>query len=372
MLAMPLVGLAGRVMRESMPAEIARFVPGWDQLGADWRSLLFSVLVAVFAAFVFSAIPAWRAARLDLNTTLREGGRSVTEGGRRQVGRNILVVGQLTAALALLVTAGDAGRSARALIDGPQGYEPRGVLALRGDAVGRALLRGGPAARLHAYAPGQARGAARRDEASPPRTRCRAATATRRAGSRSRDSRSRRAPTRRRWRRASRRRTLRDASPAAAAGPLPRGGRQGGGARRGGREPVVRRALLARAGPARQALPHGGRRQGHAVARCRRRDRRRDPSVDHAEERADLLPAARAGADAVPDVRAAHERGSRRTGVRGEARARRRRSRPAGVPARAACRARSGSPRSACSTSPGSWWPSACWRWCSPSAASTG
>jgi putative ABC transport system permease protein len=128
-LAMPLVGLAGRVMRESMPAEIARFVPGWDQLGADWRSLLFSVLVAVAAAFVFSAIPAWRAARLDLNTTLREGGRSVTEGGRRQVGRNILVVGQLTAALALLVAAGDAGRSACALIDGPQGYEPRGVLA---------------------------------------------------------------------------------------------------------------------------------------------------------------------------------------------------------------------------------------------------
>jgi len=128
-LAMPLVGLAGRVLRESMPAEIARFVPGWDQLGADWRSLLFSVLIAVAAAFVFSAIPAWRAARLDLNTTLREGGRSVTEGGGRQLGRSILVVGQLAAALALLVAAGDAGRSARALSDGPQGYEPQGVLA---------------------------------------------------------------------------------------------------------------------------------------------------------------------------------------------------------------------------------------------------
>jgi putative ABC transport system permease protein len=128
-LAMPLVALAGRALRESMPAEIARFVPGWDQLGADWRSLLFSVLVAVAAAFAFSAIPAWRAARLDLNATLREGGRSVTEGGRRQVGRNLLVVGQLTAALALLVAAGDAGRSARALVEGPQGYEPKGVLS---------------------------------------------------------------------------------------------------------------------------------------------------------------------------------------------------------------------------------------------------
>jgi putative ABC transport system permease protein len=127
--AMPLVALAARVLRESMPAEIARFVPGWQQLGADWRSLLFSALVAVAAAFAFSAIPAWRATRLDLNATLREGGRAVTAGGRRQLGRDVLVVGQLSAALALLVVAGDAARSARALVDGPQGYEPRGVLA---------------------------------------------------------------------------------------------------------------------------------------------------------------------------------------------------------------------------------------------------
>ncbi len=129
LVALPLMGGAARLMRESMPAEIARFVPGWQQLGADWRSLLFSAAVAVVAAFVFSAIPAWRAARVDLNATLREGGRAVTPGGRRQVGRNLLVVGQLTAALVLLVTAGVAVRSALALLDGPQGYEPRGVLA---------------------------------------------------------------------------------------------------------------------------------------------------------------------------------------------------------------------------------------------------
>ena len=127
--AIPIVALTARVLRESMPAEIARFVPGWQQLGADWRSLLFSTLVAVLAAFAFSAIPAWRATRLDLNATLRDGGRAVTAGGRRQLGRDMLVVGQLTAALALLVVAGDAARSARALVEGPQGYEPKGVLA---------------------------------------------------------------------------------------------------------------------------------------------------------------------------------------------------------------------------------------------------
>ena len=53
----------------------------------------------------------------------------MTEGGRRQLGRNLLVVAQLAAALALLATAAVAVRSADALLDGPQGYDPRGVLA---------------------------------------------------------------------------------------------------------------------------------------------------------------------------------------------------------------------------------------------------
>ena len=53
----------------------------------------------------------------------------MTESGRRQLGRNLLVVTQLAAALALLATAAVAVRSADALLHGPQGYDPRGVLA---------------------------------------------------------------------------------------------------------------------------------------------------------------------------------------------------------------------------------------------------
>ena len=127
-LAMPLQALAARALRENMPAEIVRFLPGWQHLGADWRTLAFSAVVAVLAAGLFSALPAWRASRLELNEALREGGRSVSEGGSRQRGRNVLVVAQVAGALALLATAGVAVRSADALVNGPQGYEPRGVL----------------------------------------------------------------------------------------------------------------------------------------------------------------------------------------------------------------------------------------------------
>ena len=127
-LAMPLQALASRALRDHMPAEIARFLPGWAGLGADWRTLLFSAALAVVAAGLFSALPAWRASRPDLNEALREGGRSMTVGGVRQRGRNALVVAQLSAAVVLVATAGLAVRSADTLLNGPQGFDPRGVL----------------------------------------------------------------------------------------------------------------------------------------------------------------------------------------------------------------------------------------------------
>lgn len=129
-LALPLQALASHALRVNMPAEVARFLPGWQLVGADARSLLFSVLLAVLAAMLFSLVPAWRAARPDQSEALRDGGRSVAAGGARQRGRNLLVVGQLAAALALVATASLAVKSAHALLNGPQGYEPQGVLAM--------------------------------------------------------------------------------------------------------------------------------------------------------------------------------------------------------------------------------------------------
>lgn len=129
-LALPLQALASRALRVNMPAEIVRFLPGWQHLGADSRSLLFSTLLAVLAAALFSLVPAWRSSRLDLAEALRDGGRTASAGAARQRGRNLLVVAQLAAALALVAGAGLAVKSADRLLNGPQGYEPDGVLAM--------------------------------------------------------------------------------------------------------------------------------------------------------------------------------------------------------------------------------------------------
>ena len=125
---MPLVALAARAMRENMPAEIARFVPGWENLGADWRTLAFSAVVAVLAAARLQrrAGVARLAARPQRGAPRRRPLRH--RGGSRQRGRNLLVVAQVAGALALLVAAGVAVRSADALARRPPGLRARGVL----------------------------------------------------------------------------------------------------------------------------------------------------------------------------------------------------------------------------------------------------
>jgi putative ABC transport system permease protein len=129
-LSVPLMALGARVARESMPAEILRYLPGWDHLGADWRTLAFSAALGLVAAGMFSAIPALRATRGSANDVLHDGGRASTAGRGRQRGRNVLVVVQMAAALVLVATAGLAVRSSLALLNGPQGYDPERMLTL--------------------------------------------------------------------------------------------------------------------------------------------------------------------------------------------------------------------------------------------------
>lgn len=128
-LSLPLTALGAYAVRAHMPAEILRFVAGWERIGLDWRTAAFSAVLAVAASALFSAWPALRAARSDPNDALREGGRAATAGASRQRGRNVLVVVQFAAAMALVAMAGVSLRGALALVDGPQGYEPDGAIA---------------------------------------------------------------------------------------------------------------------------------------------------------------------------------------------------------------------------------------------------
>lgn len=66
--------------------------------------LLFALATTVVSGLVFGSVPAWYATRIDLNTTLRRGGRTAIPGGRR--GLRALVVAELALAASLLGGAG--------------------------------------------------------------------------------------------------------------------------------------------------------------------------------------------------------------------------------------------------------------------------
>jgi putative ABC transport system permease protein len=80
-------------------------LPFWMRIELDGTALIFSFLVAVLTGLLFGLVPAWRAARVDLNLALKEGARG-SGGARARRLRHGLVVAEIALSLLLLVGAG--------------------------------------------------------------------------------------------------------------------------------------------------------------------------------------------------------------------------------------------------------------------------
>jgi macrolide transport system ATP-binding/permease protein len=99
----------------------------------DLRVYAFALLAVLITGAIVGIIPALRVARSDVNAVLREGGRSVSEGPRRHLVRNTLVVAQLAGSLLLLIVAGLFVRSLDKAQQMYLGYSPDHVLDLTVD-----------------------------------------------------------------------------------------------------------------------------------------------------------------------------------------------------------------------------------------------
>jgi putative ABC transport system permease protein len=121
------VGL--QVLRGAMPAKIARFVAGWDSINVDGRLVAATIVLACGTAIVFGVVPALQASRPLVAETLKDGGRGATSGRRRL--RRGLVVAEMALALPLLVASGLSALAVNRFLNGPQGYEPAGLLSMR-------------------------------------------------------------------------------------------------------------------------------------------------------------------------------------------------------------------------------------------------
>jgi len=86
--------------RLSIPSDVTIAL----ELSPDVRVLVFALLVSLVTGLAFGLPPALRSARNDITARLRDG--AVGSGVRRSVFGNVLIVGQLSLALVLLVAAG--------------------------------------------------------------------------------------------------------------------------------------------------------------------------------------------------------------------------------------------------------------------------
>ena len=112
-------------LRAAAPASLPRV----QEVGLDGRVLAFSVVLSLLTGVLFGLVPALRAARSDLQETLRAGGRGVSGGGTRT--RSALVVAQVALSLVLLVGAGLMLKSFARLINVSPGFNPEQVLTAR-------------------------------------------------------------------------------------------------------------------------------------------------------------------------------------------------------------------------------------------------
>jgi putative ABC transport system permease protein len=119
------------------PADIPRL----DEVGIDRRVLLFALAATALTGLLTGLFPAWRIARTELATTLKEGGEKGAVGAASQRFRNALVVAEIALALVLLVGAGLLTRSFALLIAVEPGFDARNLLtmhiSLHGQAYGR-------------------------------------------------------------------------------------------------------------------------------------------------------------------------------------------------------------------------------------------
>jgi predicted permease len=116
-------------------------IPRLEDIAINSTVLMFTFGVSLVTGILFGIAPLWRAIKVDLNTSLKAGGRSgQSDGGlhvRRHSLRGLLVVSELTLSLILLIGAGLLIRSFVQLQTVPPGFTTNHVLTMEVAAAGR-------------------------------------------------------------------------------------------------------------------------------------------------------------------------------------------------------------------------------------------
>src|SRR5580658_1448871 len=126
-----ILGYAGvRALLAVSPAGLPRVGENGAAVGLDWRIFLFTLGISLFTGILFGLFPAIEASRVDLHTSLKESSNRSGTGFRQSKMRSLLVIGEVSLALVLLIGAALLIRTFIALRQVNPGFDPRNVLTL--------------------------------------------------------------------------------------------------------------------------------------------------------------------------------------------------------------------------------------------------
>jgi len=125
-LGLLLAVLGTRALIALSPANIPRV----QTVSIDAHAALFLLAATILTSVGFGLVPALQASSVNVNDTLKEGGRGGTEGVQRNRLRSLLVVSEFSLALMLLIGAGLMIRTFAALEAVDPGFNPHHVISM--------------------------------------------------------------------------------------------------------------------------------------------------------------------------------------------------------------------------------------------------
>jgi putative ABC transport system permease protein len=103
-------------------------IPTREKITIDVSVIAFTFLMSLLTGLFSGLVPAWQAAKTDLNQALRENSRSATGARRLKLIRSVLIVAEISLSLVLLVSAGLLIKSFWKLMQINPGFQPENVV----------------------------------------------------------------------------------------------------------------------------------------------------------------------------------------------------------------------------------------------------
>jgi putative ABC transport system permease protein len=105
-------------------------LPGGFDFSIDGHVLIFTLAVTLLTGFIFGSFPAFRLARTNINSELRDEGRGTTGGHQRMQAKNLLVIFQIAVCMLLLIGASLMIQTFANLQRVDLGFDPANVLSM--------------------------------------------------------------------------------------------------------------------------------------------------------------------------------------------------------------------------------------------------